>query len=260
MKCLILCGGRGVVDPETKKRIPKCLIKVGGKPIIWHVMKLFSSYGHTDFVLSLGMGGDQIKDYFINAYEYLHDIEISLSDKSVKGLNKIPEENWKIKLVDSGRSALTGARIARCQRYLKHEPFFISYSDILADVNLNELLNFHQKRNKILTITGVNPPSRFGTFFLKENEVTSYQSDSMLDMKSSKINGGFMIAESNLLNKLSPISECNLETEIFEELTKKDELALYIHKGFWQNVDTERDQNILNMLYENNKRPWLGIN
>ena len=123
----------------------------------------------------------------------------------------------------------------------------------MADVNLNELLNFHQKRNKILTITGVNPPSRFGTFFLKENEVTSYQSDSMLDMKSSKINGGFMIAESSLLNKLSPISECNLETEIFEELTKKDELALYIHKGFWQNVDTERDQNILNDLYNNNR-------
>lgn len=260
MKCLILCGGRGIVDPETNKRIPKCLIKVGGKPIIWHVMKLFSSYGHTDFVLSLGMGGDQIKDYFINAYEYLHDIEISLSDKSVKGLNKIPEENWKIKLVDTGKSALTGARIARCQRYLKHEQFFISYSDILADVNLNELLDFHQKANKILTITGVNPPSRFGTFFLKENKVTSYQYDSMLDMNSSKINGGYMIANSNLLNYLSPISECNLETEIFEELTVRDELALYIHKGFWQNVDTERDQNILNKFYDNNKRPWLGIN
>jgi glucose-1-phosphate cytidylyltransferase len=260
MKCLILCGGRGIVDPETKKRIPKCLIKIGGKPIIWHVMKLFSSYGHTDFILSLGMGGDQIKNYFINAYEYLHDIEISLSSKSVKGLNKIPEENWKIQLVDTGKSALTGARIARCHQYLKHQSFFISYSDILSDVNLNKLVDFHKKNNKILTVTGVNPPSKFGTFFLKDNNVTDYQFDSMLDLNSSKINGGFMIAESSLFNILSPISECNLETEIFDELTIKEEVALYIHRGFWQNVDTERDQSILNKLYENNKRPWLGIN
>lgn len=260
MRVLILCGGRGVIDPESRTRIPKCMIKIGNRPIVWHVMKLFSSFGHTEFVLALGQGGDIVKSYFMDAFEYLHDIEVSLANNDVKSLNKIPEENWTIKLVDTGNSARTGARIARCERYLKYEPFFISYSDILSDVNLDNLLSFHKKEGKILTVTGVNPPSRFGTFYLDNHNISGYDSGAMLDMKDSRINGGFMVANDEIFKKLSPITECNLETEVFKQLTSENKLSLFPHNGFWQNVDTERDQDYLNQLYEINKRPWLGIN
>lgn len=259
MKVLLLCGGRGVIDPETRNRIPKCLLKIGNRPLIWHVMKLFAAYGHTDFVLALGQGGDLIKAYFMNAFEFLHDIELDLKSNNIQSLNKIPEENWTIKLVDTGTTARTGARIARCERYLRYEPFFISYSDILADVKLDGLLENHQKSGAILTVTGVNPPSRFGTFYRDNGNVSGYQATAMLDMKEAKINGGFMVAGEDIFSKLSPITECNLETEVFDQLVAEKKLNLYSHEGFWQNVDTERDQDFLNQLYDANKRPWLGI-
>lgn len=259
MKVLLLCGGRGIIDPETRTRIPKCLLKVGNRPLVWHVMKLFSSYGHTEFVLALGEGGDLIKDYFMNGFEFLHDIEVNLSGNEVKALNKIPEENWNIKLVDTGISARTGARIARCERYLKHESFFISYSDVLADVKVDQLLEFHKKSNKLLTVTGVNPPSRFGTFYSENGELSGYDARATLDMKTAKINGGFMVANSDIFKILSPMSECNLETEIFEKLFKEKQIALWRHEGFWQSIDTEREIEYLQKLYEVNKRPWLGI-
>ncbi len=260
MKCLILCGGRGVIDPITHSRIPKCLLKVGNRPLIWHVMKLYSSYGFTEFVLSLGQGSEQIKQYFMDGFELLHDIEVNLSSNNVKSLNKIPEENWTVKLVDTGTTASTGARIARCERYLKHEPFFIAYSDVLADVNLKDLISHHNSSNKLLTVTGVNPPSRFGTFNMGNNHELSYNAHAKLEMHQSRINGGFMIASEKLFEKLSPISECNLETEVFDTLISEKQISLWKHDGFWQNVDTERDIDFLQGLYENNKRPWLGIN
>ncbi|MBS1638273.1 MAG: glucose-1-phosphate cytidylyltransferase [Bacteroidetes bacterium] len=260
MKCLILCGGRGVIDPITRHRVPKCLLKVGNRPLIWHVMKLFSSYGYNDFVLALGQEGDQIKQYFMNGFELLHDIEVNLAGNEVKSLNRIPEENWTIKLVDTGNSACTGARIARCERYLKYEPFFIAYSDVLADVNITDLVRFHQASKKLLTVTGVNPPSRFGTFYMNEPDTLTYNPHAKLEMHKSRINGGFMVANEKLFEKLSPISECNLETEIFNTLITEQQIALWKHDGFWQNVDTERDMDYLQRLYEINKRPWLGIN
>ena len=177
----------------------------------------------------------------------------------MRSLNKIPEENWTIKLIDTGNSASTGARISRCERYLKHEPFFITYSDVLADVNISKLFEHHQKNNKMLTVTGVYPPSRFGTFYTKKNELT-YDAKAKIEMYQSRINGGFMIANNNIFSKLSPISECNLETEIFETLIAEKQIALFEHDGFWQNVDTERDVEFLQSSYEINKRPWLGIN
>jgi len=260
MKCLILCGGRGVIDPVTRNRIPKCLLKIGNRPVIWHVMKLFSNYGYTEFVLALGLGGDQVKEYFINSFELLHDIEISINNNEIKSLNKIPEENWTIKLVDTGISAKTGARISRCERYLKYEPFFIAYSDILASVKINELLDFHNAGNKMLTVTGVHPPSRFGTFYTKADDGLTYDPSARLEMLDSRINGGFMVANENIFEKLSPISECNLEGEIFDILLKENQLGLWKHNDFWQNIDTERDIEYVQGLYDINKRPWMGIN
>ncbi|MEI8109616.1 MAG: sugar phosphate nucleotidyltransferase [Chitinophagia bacterium] len=259
MKCLILCGGRGTVDAYSRNRIPKALLKVGNRPLVWHVMKLFSSYGYTDFVLALGSGSEEIKQYFMNSFELLHDIEINIADNNVKSLNKIPEEKWKVKLIDTGISASTGARISRCERYLRHEPFFITYSDVLSDVNINELLAFYQSENKMFTVTGVHPPSRFGTFYLGGKNLT-YDSKAKIEMHQSRINGGFMVANEKIFKILSPISECNLETEIFDGLVSQNQISVYKHDGFWQNVDTERDIEYLQSLYDINKRPWLGIN
>jgi len=262
MKVLLLCGGRGVIDPITSERIPKCLIRVGNRPLIWHIMKLYSSFGYNDFVLALGQDGEKIKQYFINGFELLHDIEVNFEDQKINPLNKIPEENWKIKLIDTGISANTGSRVSRCERYLKYEPFFISYSDILADVNIKELLKFHDAQNKVLTITGVNPPTRFGTFYFNEqsNDSISYKSDAKLNMLDSRINGGFMVASEKIFDKLSPISECNLEKEVFDDLIAENEISIWKHDSFWQNVDTERDLELLQEFYTINKRPWLGIN
>lgn len=260
MKVLLLCGGRGVIDPITRQRIPKCLIKIGNRPLIWHVMKLFSSYGFTDFVLSLGQDGELIKNYFVNGFALLHDIEVNLMDNNVVALNKIPEENWNIKLIDTGITANTGARISRCERFLKHESFFISYSDVLANVDIHKLIDFHKSEEKLLTITGVHPPSRFGTFSLNENQMLSYDAKAKLEMLNSRINGGFMIANKDIFEYLSPISECNLEIEVFEQLVNEGKVSIWSHDDFWQNVDTERDIEYLQSLYEINKRPWLGIN
>jgi glucose-1-phosphate cytidylyltransferase len=259
MKCLILCGGRGIVDANSRNRIPKALLKVGNRPLVWHVMKLFSSYGYTEFVLALGQGSEEIKQYFMNSFELLHDIEVNIADNDVRSMNKIPEENWRVKLIDTGNSASTGARIARCERYLKHEPFFVTYSDVLADVNLKTLLEYHTSSGKLLTVTGVQPPSRFGTFNVSGKELT-YNAKATIEMRQSRINGGFMLANPEIFTKLSPISECNLETEVFDALVSEQQVALYEHNGFWQNVDTERDIEYLQGLYEVNKRPWLGIN
>lgn len=258
MKCLILCGGRGVIDEKSRNRIPKALIKVGSRPLVWHVMKLYSSYGFTDFVLALGQGSEDIKQYFMNSFELLHDIQVNISDNNVQSLNKIPEENWTIKLIDTGNSASTGARIARCERYLKHEPFFISYSDVLADVNIHKLLEYHQISGKMLTVTGIQPPSRFGTFFIKGKNL-SYDAKAKIEMNQARINGGFMIANENIFSQLSPISECNLEVEVFDKLINENQISVFNHDGFWQNVDTERDVELLQSLHEINERPWLGI-
>lgn len=259
MKCLILCGGRGIVDANSRNRIPKALLKVGNRPLVWHVMKLFSSYGYTEFVLALGQGSEEIKQYFMNSFELLHDIEVNIADNNVLSMNKIPEENWRVKLIDTGNSASTGARIARCERYLKHEPFFVTYSDVLADVNLKTLIEHHTSSGKLLTVTGVHPPSRFGTFYMNDKEL-KYNAKAKIEMHESRINGGFMLVNPEIFAKLSPISECNLETEVFDSLVTEQQVTLYEHDGFWQNVDTERDIEYLQGLYEINKRPWLGIN
>jgi glucose-1-phosphate cytidylyltransferase len=259
MKCLILCGGRGVIDGHTRNRIPKALFRVGNRPLIWHIMKLYSSQGISDFVLALGKGSDDIKQFFVNSFELLHDVEINISNKNIKCLNRIPEEHWNVTLVDTGIAASTGARIARCERYLKHDSFHITYSDVLADIDLIKLNNFHQETGKTITVTGAYPPSRFGTFVKKDNKI-QYSIDKPIQMLESRINGGFMIANDTIFAKLSPVNECCLETEVFDNLIKADELSVFEHDGFWQNVDTERDVEYLQSLYDLNKRPWLGFN
>jgi glucose-1-phosphate cytidylyltransferase len=259
MKTLILCGGRGIIDPETRQRIPKALIQIGGKPLIWHVMKIFSTAGYNDFILALGEGGDAIRRHFYYQHIEGKDVEFDAGSGQIEYLNAGSEDSWRIKCVDTGLNAQTGGRIARCRRYLENEPFFTTYSDCLCDVKLNELLNFHNYHGKSITVTGVQATSRFGTFDLKDDGITNYTSDTKFASGDRYLNGGFMVMNPSIFRYLDVLSECNLEQTVFSDLTKDNQLMVHRHNGYWQSVDAERDIDKITHLYMENRRPWLPI-
>jgi glucose-1-phosphate cytidylyltransferase len=257
MKVLLLCGGRGVIDPDSRRRIAKGMVMVGDRPMLWHVMKSFATYGYRDFILALGEGGRDIRCYFLQYHLQSHDIEVDLSNPTPRQLSTSQEEDWTVKFVDTGLNAQTGGRIVRCSRYLDDQLFLISYSDCLCNVNISALVDFHKQSGAVLTVTGVQPPSRFGTFFVKEKKVVGYSLDARLSGIGGYVNGGFMVANKGLLSYLEPYNECNLERDTFVRLVNEGKVAVYPHDGYWQALDTERDVQLLNHLYANNQRPWL---
>ncbi|MCS7063039.1 MAG: hypothetical protein NZM04_03155 [Methylacidiphilales bacterium] len=258
MKVLILCGGRGIIDPHTHNRISKAMISIGGKPLVWHVMKSFSIFGYNDFVLALGEGGDAIRSYFIKYKDMTHDIRIDAASGTIEHLNTIQEEDWKITLVDTGHDAHTGSRLSRCQRYLGSEPFFLTYCDCLCNVRIDKLLTFHESSGVILTVTGVQPHTRFGTFYTEAGRVTRYDPHARLTGQGGFINGGFMICQPEIFNYVEVFSESSIEREVFKRLAEEQEVAVFPHTDFWYAVDTERDILYLNELYAQNRRLWLA--
>ena len=254
---LILCGGRGVVDAERRCRIPKGMLLIGNRPVLWHVMKTFSIYGYNEFVLALGEGGEEIRDYFLNYRLYSGDIEVVLTRQKSEILNCVATENWNIKMVDTGFGAQTGSRIARSRRYLHGERIFVTYSDCLCSVNLEQLLSFHERQGKLATVTGVQPASRFGTFFCDDEQVTRYSLETKMAGIGGYVNGGFMVLEPGVFDFIETFNECSLEREVFEKLATEKKVAVYPHAGFWQAVDTERDVALLNHQFNHNQRPWL---
>jgi glucose-1-phosphate cytidylyltransferase len=259
MKTMILCGGRGIIDPETRHRIPKALLQVGGKPLIWHIMKTFSAEGFTDFILALGEGGDAIRRHFFYQHLEGRDIEIYSGSSKVDYLTRNSEENWRIKMIDTGLNANTGSRIARCKRYIDSEPFFLTYSDCLCNVDLQSLIKHHTASAKTLTVTGVQPNSRFGTFAVTGGQVESYALDARLTGIGGYINGGYMVMSENIFDHLNVFNECNLEREVFTNLAATHQVSIFPHSGYWQPIDTERDIQQVNQLYIDNKRPWLSL-
>jgi glucose-1-phosphate cytidylyltransferase len=257
MRVLLLCGGRGLIDWENRRRIPKGMARIGERPLLWHVMSTFAAFGHRDFVLALGDGGEIIRRFFLGYDKQWRDIEVSLAGGSVEYLDRINEEDWRVQLIDTGREASAGARIARCRRYLGDEPFLLSYSDCLCNVDLTALVAFHCARGKVLTITGVRPPFRFGTFLVEEGQVISYSLEARLAGVGGHINGGYMVAEPELFRYVEPLNECNLEVEVFSRLAREGKVAIYAHDGYWQPIDGERDLLMLNEQYARNSRPWL---
>ena len=258
MKVFLLCGGRGFIHPESRQRIPKALSPVGARPVLWHIMKTFATYGHTEFVLALGEGGDDIRQYFLQYSTHGRDVEVNVAQGTVQYLNRIPEDNWRIKLIETGLNAQAGSRLARCRQYLEDETFLLSYSDCLCNVNINQLLAFHRARGKLLTVTGIQPPSRFGTFLIQDEQVIDYNLNARLTGMGGYINGGYMVMEPGLFDHVEPFNECMLEREVFSHLVKIGQVAVYPHHGYWQSVDTERDILILSELDRTNQRPWLA--
>lgn len=259
MKTLILCGGKGTRLGNESNYIPKAMVKVGHKPVIWHVMKRYALAGHNDFILALGSKGEMIRDYFTRYEYYTNDIKVTLANSSIENLSAHQETDWSVTLVDTGINAMSGARIDRCKQYIDDDEFMVTYSDSVANVDLKKLIAFHKKSKKIATVTGVIPLYRETEFLLKDKVVTGfYHVKKEKHIASERyINGGYMVFNRKFFSYLNSFNECRLETEVFLNLIKDNQLAVFPHYGFWRWLDTDRDYLYLNELADKNKMYWL---
>lgn len=254
MKTLILAGGYGSRLGNITESIPKPMVTIGGKPILWHIMKSYSYFGFNEFVILLGYQGVKIKEYFFNYHMLNNDFTINLADNSLEYAAANNAENWKVTLVDTGVDTLKGGRIKRAEAYLDSKINMLTYGDGVADVNIKDLLAFHKSHGKMLTLTGVRPPSRFGELVTENNRVLSFEEKPQIS--AGIINGGFMVFNSELLSHLTPGKDCDFEFGVLEDLARQGEVMVYEHNGFWECVDTERDLNHLNKLWAENKASW----
>lgn len=222
-------------------------------------MNTFASNGYTDFVLALGEGRDAITKYFLSYHLEDRDIEIVGGKNEIRYLTPGSCADWKVKLIDTGSQAETGSRIARCRRHLEGESFFVTYSDCLCNVDLASLATEHRSGGKLITVTGVQPNSRFGTFTMAGEEVAGYSLDTKLTCLGGYINSGYMAMSPGIFDHLDVFNECNLEREVFAKLAAARQVRIFPHNGYWQAVDTERDLKLVTQLYLDNKRPWLSL-
>ena len=253
MKAVILAGGKGTRLGEVSSLKPKPMVQIGNMPIIWHIMKLYSYYGVREFIICAGYLGDQIKDYFVNYSLYNSDLEVDMKTIRSKFLNNKKNEDWNIKIIDTGQETMTGGRLLKIKNLLDNdEPFFLTYGDGLSNVNLNDLLNFHIKSKKLVTITAVYPPPRFGSLVIKHNSVIEFSEKNTGDV--GRINGGFFICEKKSLDFIN--KDLPWESDPLKKLSKNGELMAFEHDGFWQPMDTMRERDILEDLWNTNKAPW----
>lgn len=255
MKVVILCGGKGTRLREETEFRPKPLVEIGGKPIIWHIMKMYAHYGYKDFILCLGYKGNMIKEYFLNYEAMNNNFTIKLGDHNKIYFNsKHQEDGWKVTLVDTGEEAQTGTRIKRIQKYINSDLFMVTYGDGVGNINIKRLVSFHNAHNKIGTITGVHPSSRFGELVIEKNKVKKFQEKPQIS--EGLINGGFFVFKTDFLSYLKDDDSCYLEREPLENLASEGELMVYTHKGYWQCVDTYRELVLLNNLWGSANPPW----
>lgn len=254
MKVVILAGGLGTRLSEETTLKPKPMVEIGGMPILWHIMKIYSSYGYNDFVICLGYKGYLIKEFFNNYFLHKSDITVDLKNNKVI-FNETDAEPWTITLVDTGVNSMTGGRVKRIQKHIGNEPFFLTYGDGLSDVNISELLTTHKESKKYLTVTSVQPNGRFGALNLSSNnEVLSFLEKPKGD--GSWINGGFFVCQPEIFNYISN-DETIFEKDPMEALAKEGQMQAYLHKGFWKPMDTLRDKIELEELWSlNDKTPW----
>jgi glucose-1-phosphate cytidylyltransferase len=254
LKVIILAGGWGSRLGKLTERIPKPMVKIGRKPILWHIMKIYSYWGFNQFIICLGVKGDTIKDYFFNYDIRNNDFTINLYNKEIEYHKKGCEKDWIISLIDTGLNTLKGGRIKRIEKYLDPETNMLTYGDGVANINLEELVKYHKSHGKIMTITGVHAPARFGEICEKDGKIKYFREKPQIS--SGLINGGFMIFSNEFLNYLTSEEKCDLEIGPLEELAKEEELMVYKHKGRWACMDHERDYEYLNQLWKNNRAFW----
>ena len=254
MKVLILAGGFGSRLSEETPLKPKPMIEIGGKPILWHIMKIYSSYGFNDFVILCGYKGYMIKEYFANYYNHMSDMTIDMTTNTITHL-KNHAEPWKVTLVDTGLNTMTGGRIKRVQKYIGNKPFMLTYGDGVGDVNIKELVDYHKKHGKAITMTAVQPEGRFGSLQIDENEkVKFFQEKPKGD--GSWINAGFFVCEPKVLDYISNDDKVIFERDPLENLAKDNELYTFKHKGFWKPMDTLRDKTQLEEMIDSGTASW----
>lgn len=256
MQVVIFCGGLGTRLREETEFRPKPLVPIGPRPILWHIMKAFAAQGHTDFILALGYKGDMIKHYFMH-YEFMcNDVTIELGNPDSCRMQSAHEEaGWKISLVNTGEKSLKGARLKRVERYIEGDVFMATYGDGLANVDINALLDFHRSHGRMATITGVMPANRFGELSIEGNQVTTFQ-EKPETHSGGFINGGFLVFNREFLNYLYLDDDCDLEYGPLERLAGEGQLMVYRHTGFWACMDTIRDSEYLNRLWNEGKAAW----
>ena len=254
MKVLILAGGLGSRLSEETSIKPKPMIEIGGKPILWHIMKIYSLYGFYDFVILCGYKGYMIKSYFANYYRHLADMTVDMANNTIE-YHKNNAEPWKVTLIDTGIDTMTGGRIKLAQPYIGNEPFMLTYGDGVANVDIKKLIDFHKNHGKILTMTSVLPEGRFGALDIdKSNKVNNFREKPKGD--GSWINGGFFVCQPQVFDYISG-EKTVFEKEPLENLAKDNQLYTYKHAGFWKPMDTQRDKMQLEELIKNNKAPWI---
>lgn len=254
MKVVVLCGGRGSRLPEETEVRPKPMVEIGGKPILWYIMKAYAFYGYRDFILCLGYKGQVIKQYFSN-YELLNnDFTIDLSSRCIEVHRCDDESGWRVTLADTGLNSMTGARVKRVQRYVGSNPFMLTYGDGLTDMNINRLVEFHRSHGKIGTVTAVSPPSRYGELIIKGNQVKAFHEKP--EVREGFISGGYFVFNGEFFDYLQDDDECVLEREPLERLSADGQLMVYSHLGFWQCMDTPRDLQLLQEICQTGNPPW----
>ncbi len=256
MKVVILAGGLGTRIKDVDENVPKPMLKIGNHPIIWHIMKYFSSFGYNQFILCLGFKGNVIREYFYNYHLYVSDYIVRLGNQfNEKKNNDNLNEDWEIQLIDTGIENMTGSRISQVRKYIKDENFFITYGDGVGDIEIDSLVKFHKQHKKILTVTGVRPPGRFGELRSSNNVVTEFNEKPQTT--SGRISGGYFVANKKLFDYLDDDKNLVFENEPINKLVNEKELMMFKHNGFWHPMDTRREHQILNELLINKKAPWI---
>ncbi len=253
MKVVVLAGGFGTRLSEETDIRPKPMVEIGSKPILWHIMKIYSHYGFNDFVILLGYKGYFIKEFFSNFFLYNCDVEMDLATNSIKVLNNL-SENWKVTLLETGSNTMTGGRIKRAAEHLKNERFMLTYGDGVANIDINKLLDFHINHKKKLTMTSIQPEGRFGLVeFGESNCVERFYEKPQGD--GGWINGGFFVCEPEVLSYIEN-DQTIFERKPLEKLAEEGNIMAYKHTGFWKCMDTLRDKIVLNELWESKNAPW----
>tara|TARA_S200000501_G_scaffold378992_1_gene445913 strand:- start:9378 stop:10145 length:768 start_codon:yes stop_codon:yes gene_type:complete len=253
LKTIILAGGFGTRMSEYTELVPKPMIEIGQKPILWHIMRMYSHFGYKDFCVALGYKAEIIKKYFLDYHLNNVDFSIDLSSGKTETLKQF-SENWNINLIDTGLNTMTGGRLKRLKEYIDpDQPFLMTYGDGVSNVDINKLVEFHKSHQKLVTMTAVRPPARFGELDLKNGKVNSFIEKPQLDQ--GWINGGFFVIEPKFLEYIEG-DEIMLEREPLEKATEEGELMAFEHEGFWQCMDTKRDYQFLEKLWSNDEAPW----
>jgi glucose-1-phosphate cytidylyltransferase len=254
MKVVILAGGFGTRISEESHLKPKPMIEIGGRPILWHIMKTYSFYGYNDFIICLGYKGYHIKEYFEHYFLHESDVTFNFGMQSERVIHEHSAEPWRVTLVNTGLETMTGGRVKKIQKYVGNEAFMLTYGDGVADVNINDLVSYHQKNRKLATVTAIQPSGRFGSLDLSPtNQVLGFEEKPKGD--GSWINGGFFVLEPGVFDYIEG-DQSVFEEAPLENLAKNGQLTAFKHQKFWQPMDSMRDKNKLNELWDAEKAPW----